>query len=162
MDTEESYFCTCESGFRLANDGHTCVIECGDLLTTSSGTFSTPGYPVSYPFENFQCEWFIQLPNTGATIEFTINDVAFGIKGSPPCEVDNIEFFDGTSSNAVSLNKICGRTIHYPSGLPIITTTSSVARVVFTGTDLNRNANRVGVRVDYTTVTSQSELPSHQ
>ena len=165
VDTEESYFCTCESGFRLSNDGHTCLTECGGFLTTATGSFQTPGYPDSYPFENFQCEWIIQLPNTGATIEFTIDDSAFGIKGRPPCSqpTDNhIEFFDGTSSNAVSLNKICGTTsLHYPSGLPIITTTSSVAKVVFTGSDATRGNLRVGVKVDYRTVTSQSELSSH-
>ena len=159
VDTEEAYFCTCDSGFILDSDGHTCLIECGGMLTTASGSFQTPGYPDSYPFENFQCEWFIELPNSAATIEFTIDDSAFGIKGQPPsCPTDHIEFFDGTANNAPSLNKICGLSRHYDFNIPTTTTSSSVARVVFTGTDLNRGDSRVGVKVDYTTLFAESEL----
>ena len=152
IDTIDSYNCSCDPGYFLLPDGHSCILDCGGRLTDISGSFQTPGWPDSYPFENFECEWIIDVPNSG-TIEFKINETAFGIKGRPPspCTTDHIEFFDGTSSNAVSLNKICGLTIHYPSGLPIITTTSSVARVVFTGSsNLQRNPNRVGVKVDYT------------
>ena len=156
-DTTQSFVCTCETGYTLDVDGRSCIADvvetlCGGVLNAATGSFQTPDWPTSYPTENFECEWIIQLPNTGATIEFTINDVAFGIKGRSPCPSDHIEFFDGTSSNAFSLNKICGIVDFYPSGLPIITTTSSVARVVFTGSDLSRGSKRVGVKVDYKTL----------
>ena len=161
-NTPGTFTCSCDSGFTLDVDGRSCIADsvqpvCGGVLTTATGSFQTPGYPVSYPFENFQCEWIIQLPNTGATIEFTIDETAFGIKGKPPCsdpEHNHIEFFDGISDNAVSLNKICGINVvgHWPSGLPTITTTSSEAKVVFTGNDIHRNPSRVGVKVNYKTV----------
>ena len=151
-NTVGSYTCECNSGYILQSDGHSCA--CGGQFTTASGSFQTPGWPVSYPFENLECEWIIDVPNSGATIEFTIDESAFGIKGRPPCSdsTDHIEFFDGNTSNAVSLNKICGLVRFYPSGLPIITTTSSVARVVFTGSNQQRNPNRKGVRVTYRSI----------
>ena len=149
INTNGSYTCDCDSGHFLQPDGHTC--QCGGIYTVESGNFQTPGWPTSYPRENFQCEWFIELPNSAATIEFTIDDSAFGIKGQPPCSTDNIEFFDGNSNTADSLNKICGRLNSYDV-LPITTTTSSIARVVFTGSDSNRPSNRVGVKVDYITI----------
>ena len=150
INTNGSYTCDCDSGHLLQPDGHTC--QCGGPLTAASGSFQTPDWPTSYPFENFQCEWFIELPNSAATIEFTIDDSAFGIKGRPPsCPTDHIEFFDGNSSNADSLNMICGLPSSYNT-LPITTTTSSVARVVFTGSDNSRPSSRVGVKVDYVTV----------
>ena len=160
MDTEESFFCTCNSGFTLASDGHTCNIDCGGRLTTASGSFSSPGYPNGYPEDGVECEWIIEIPNTSGTIRFTIDDSAFGINGHPsrgtPCPTDHIEFFDGTASNAASLDKICGLTSFYPQGLQPIVTSTSRAKVVFTGSDLARPSSRVGVRVTYTTVSSQS------
>ena len=82
------------------------------------------------------------------SIEFTIDNSAFGINGRNPCTNDYIQFFDGTGSNAASLAKLCGFSI----SVNPITTSSSSARVVFTGSvNPNRPASRVGVKVDYTT-----------
>ena len=152
-NTDGSYVCSCNDGYFLQDDGHSC--RCGGRLTAASGSFQTEGWPNSYPRRNFQCEWFIQLPNSRATIEFTIDESAFGINGRPPCTRDHIEFFDGTTTNAASLEKICGLPHFYESDtLPIITTTSSSARVVFTGSDRPRSSSRVGVKVDYLTIPS--------
>ena len=146
----EGYTCDCDPGYVLEPDGHTC--KCGGTLTALTGSFQTPGWPNSYPRHNLQCEWIITVPGTPSiSIEFTIDDSAFGINGRPPCTRDHIEFFDGTSTNAASLEKICGLADFYESNtLPIITTTSSSARVVFTGSDRPRSSSRVGVKVDYT------------
>ena len=87
------------------------------------------------------------------SIEFIIDDSAFGINGRPPCTDDHIEFFDGTGTNATSLDKICGLTGFEEVTLTPITTSSSSARVVFTGSEKpHRAASRVGVRVTYTAV----------
>ena len=126
---------------------------CGGRLTASSGSFQTDGWPRSYRQENFQCEWTVELPSSTGRIEFTIDDSRFGINGRSPCHTDHIEFFDGTSSNANSLQKVCGLVSFYSGRLPTITTTSSTAKVVFTGTEnANRPASRIGVRVTYRTV----------
>ena len=88
--------------------------------------FQTPGYLNDYPQENFQCVWII---DTGSlTIEFSIDEIAFGIDGQPPCT----EFFDRTSSYTAFLEKICGLTQFDTVILIPITTSSSRAKVVFT------------------------------
>jgi hypothetical protein len=74
--------------------------------------------------------WIIDVDGAEA-IEFNIDDSTFGINGRPPCTNDHIEFFDGTGSNAASLEKICG--VLSLVTLTPITTSSSSARVVFTG-----------------------------
>ena len=130
------------------------VTDCGGRLTTASGSFQTPGWPQNYPQENFQCEWITELPNTGATIEFTVDNSAFGINGRDPCTNDYIQFFDG---NANSLLKLCGHAGLYD--FEPITTTSSQARVVFTGSENpNRPSSRVGVKVDYRTIQSKNYI----
>ena len=158
VDTEESFYCTCNDGFRLASDGHSCVTECGGRFTTASGTFQTPGYPSAYPQENLECEWIIDIPDSGATIEFTVDDSPYGINGGPTCTSDHIEFFDGTGNSANSLRKLCGLAQSYSNfnNVRRITTTESEAKVVFTGSeDSNRPSNRVGVKVNYRTITSK-------
>ena len=140
-----SFTCSCNDGYVLADNGHSCTVSCGGTLTGSSGSFQTPGWPNGYPQENFQCEWIINLPNSDASIEFTIDDSAYGIKGRASCPTDYIQFFDGTGSSAVSLHKLC----KFDNPGPFATSTSQ-ARVVFVGTvRRNHPANRVGVKVDY-------------
>ena len=145
-----SYLCSCNNGYILQPDGRSC--QCGGHLTTATGSFQTEGWPNSYRRENFQCEWIIELPNEGATIEFTVDHSAFGTLGRPPCTRDNIEFFDGTGTNPDSLSKLCGLMGHYGGSMPTITTTSSTARVVFTGSRQSRPISRVGVKVDYISI----------
>ena len=126
-------------------------------MTAASGSFQTPGWPNNYPQENFQCEWIVELPNTAAIIEFTVDDTAFGINGQDPCTNDHIQFFDGTASNANSYLKLCGIRRNYD--FEPITTTSSQARVVFTGSvNPNRPASRVGVKVHYITIAPSGML----
>ena len=168
-NTAGSYTCSCNSGFTLAADGRSCTANptislpttppptvpslilkgvCGGKLTAASGSFQTPGWPTSYPQENFQCEWIIELPSSASKIEFTVDDSAFGINGRAPCTNDRIQFFDG---NGDSLKMVCGARRLYD--FAPITTTSSRARVVFTGSENpSRPASRVGVKVTYKTV----------
>ena len=147
-NTDGSFTCSCYDGYKLQSDKHSC--ECGDTFTTAGGSFQTPGWPFSYPQEDFQCVWIIDVAGA-ESIEFTIDDSAFGINGRPPCTNDHIQFFDGTDRNAVSLKKICGLTGLVT--LTPITTSSSSARVVFTGSvKPHRPTSRVGVRVTYTII----------
>lgn len=158
QNTAGSYTCSCSSGYTLDSNGRTCTQNaqnspdslCGGTLTGNSGTFETPGYPNSYPQRDFQCEWTIQAPSSSRRIYFRIDSSSYGINGRSPCNSDNLEFFDGTGSNANSMAKVCGLTSFYSQGLPTVLTTTSSAKVVFTGTqNSNRPASRVGVRVNY-------------
>ena len=64
------------------------------MLTAASGSFQSPGWPNGYPREDFQCEWIIELPNTGAIVELTVDDSAYGINGRDPCSDDYIDCED--------------------------------------------------------------------
>ena len=157
-NTDGSYTCSCNSGYTLAEDGRSCTPVaplCGGELTGSSGSFHSPGYPNGYPVENFECVWIIEA-SVGFRIELVVDDSQYGINGRDPCTTFNehIEFFDGTGSNANSLRKLCGRPHFYADfdSTRHITTSSSQAKVVFTGTDRPRSASRVGVKVDYTMI----------
>ena len=91
--------------------------------------------------------WTIDLPNPDATIQLTIDETAYGIKGKNPCPTDHVIFYDGMTE--AEMHKLCK--FDLPDE-PIITSTSQ-GRVVFTGTYFpNRDPRRVGVRVTYTTV----------
>ena len=147
-NTDGSFECTCEPGNIVDDDGRSC--KCGGVFTAASGSFSTPGWPHSYPQENFECVWKVDLPNPDATIQFTIDDSAYGIRGgNNKCPTDHVTFYDGIEDNAPMMHQLCKFRI--PDN-PIITSTSQ-GKVVFTGTEFpNRGSLRVGVRVTYTTV----------
>ena len=143
--TGNSYKCVCKEGYFLAADGRSC--KCGGALTGASGSFQTPGWPWSYPQENFKCEWIIRLPNCSRRIEYTIQS-PYGISGRAPCSNDYIEFFDGINDSSTSLHKLC----HFMNP-GSITTSFSRARVVFVGNyNPHRPRSRVGVKVAYKTV----------
>ena len=152
-NTEGSYTCSCNSGYTLKADEHSCY--CGSQLNASRGSFHSLGYPNGYPEENLECIWIIE-GSVGFRIEFVVDDSQYGINGRNPCTTINehIEFFDGTGNDATSLRKLCGRSHFYSDfdSMRHITTSSSQAKVVFTSTDRPRSASRVGVKVDYTMI----------
>ena len=146
-NTDGSFICTCAPGYMLNEDGHSC--GCGGHFTTASGSFSTPGWPVSYPIADFECVWTIDLPNPDATIHLTIDESAYGIKGNSPCLTDHVVFYDGMEDDAEQMHKLCRFDVPEE---PIITSTSQ-GKVIFTGSYYpRRGSKRVGVRITYTTV----------
>lgn len=159
INTAGSYTCSCNSGYTLDANRRTCspipaplpLSGCGGRLTGWSGSFQTPQWPHRYPADGIECEWTIELPSNAFRIEFTFDFSAFGINGRPPCTNDYIEFFDGTSSNSPTIQKICGLRDFYNS-FPLIRSSGSRARVKFVGSSFNRPASRVGVRVTYRSV----------
>ena len=123
----------------------TCSLSCGGILTGTSGSFQTPGWPENYPQLDFSCEWTMQNVSAGKVIKFEVDRSAYGINGRPPCSNDHIEFFDGIDSNAVSLGRFCKLVVPDP-----ITVTTGAARVVFEGrVNSRRPPSRKGVRVNY-------------
>ena len=143
-NTKGSYLCSCEEGYALNEDGRTCSITCGWRLTEVSGSFHTPDWPLSYPTEDFICEWVIDIENTtDSLIEITFNE-PYGINGRDPCPTDYVEVLDGVEDNSPSLGKYC----FWRTPAPILTS-SSRAKVVFQGSDLPHPASRVGVSIIY-------------
>ena len=144
-NTKGSYLCSCEEGYALNEDGRTCSITCGGRLTEVSGSFHTPDWPLSYPTEDFICEWVIDIENTtDSLIEITFNE-PYGINGRDPCPTDYVEVLDGVEDHSHSLGKHCF--VRTPT--PILTS-SSRAKVVFQGSDLARPVSRVGVSIAVT------------
>ena len=140
-----SYSCGCWDGYRLDSNGKTCSIDCGSELSSTSGSFQTPGWPDHYPQVDFICEWTISVPNASA-IRFEVDSSAYGINGRPPCPRDHIEFFDGLESDSQSLGRFCKLKVPEP-----ITVTTGAARIVFEGQrNPYRPVSRKGVKVDYT------------
>ena len=145
-NTEGSFECSCRDGYILASDGQSCQVDCGGLLIGSAGFFKTPGWPISYPSEEFECEWEIQIPDSEASIQFSIES-PYGILGSGDCPTDYIQFFDGTEDDAASLGKHCFLIVPDP-----FTTSGSTARIKFYSTGRPRPSSRNGVKVTYTSV----------
>ncbi|NXI35182.1 C1R protein, partial [Galbula dea] len=55
------YFCSCQAGYQLQSDHHSCKVECSsELFTEASGYLSSPEYPQPYP-EDLRCNYSIRL-----------------------------------------------------------------------------------------------------
>ena len=80
--------------------------------------------------KTLRCEWIVDLTNPEATIQFTIDESAYGINGRSPCPTDYVMFFDGMSEDSSMMNKLCKYDL---PDTPIITSTSQ-GKVMFSGT----------------------------
>ncbi|KAG5881771.1 hypothetical protein JTB14_021141 [Gonioctena quinquepunctata] len=68
--------------------------QCGGTLTSSEGSFSTPGYPNQYA-SGVECEWTIQIsPGNHVSLDFT----EFNILDSDGCNTDFLEIRSFNSS----------------------------------------------------------------
>ncbi|XP_017555843.2 cubilin [Pygocentrus nattereri] len=80
---------------------------CGGTLTTSVGSFTSPNYPLPY-HPNAECYWHIKV-NAGSTILLSFED--FHLESSTDCYYDYLAVYDGNSTNAHQLAKLCGNQI---------------------------------------------------
>ena len=143
-NTLGSYNCSCGENFVLSADSRTCLPSCTETYTALSGSFQTPGWPVSYPRLDFTCLWTVDLQEDNYVIRFSVDRTAYGILGRLPCTSEYLEFHDGLTTDAQSLGKFCFLTV--PED---IVTSSGQALVVFKAVDLNRPESRRGARVTY-------------
>ncbi|XP_041824165.1 cubilin [Melanotaenia boesemani] len=77
---------------------------CGGTLTTAVGTFSSPNYPLPY-HPNAECYWTIKTSH-GSQVQLSFSD--FHLESSSSCTFDYVAVFDGSSSNAPELARLCG------------------------------------------------------
>ena len=164
VNTEGSYLCSCREGYSLNEDNTTCSISCGGRLTEASGSFHTPDWPLRYPFENFRCEWEIEVENMTDSITEISFDEPFGINGRLPCPTDYVEVFafDEDEDEYTSIEKECN--MRKPDPILIL---GNRARVVFQGSAHSRPLSRVGVSIIYEMkqkgkITSIMYMFSHQ
>ena len=143
-NTLGSYQCSCKENFALSEDSRTCLPSCTANYTALSGSFQTPGWPVSYPRLDFTCRWTVDLPGNNYSVRFSVDGSAYGILGTPPCPMEYLQFHDGLTTDAASLGKFCF--LDVPSD---VLTSSGQALVVFKSTRSSRPASRKGARITY-------------
>uniref|UniRef100_A0A8C4TP22 CUB domain-containing protein n=1 Tax=Erpetoichthys calabaricus TaxID=27687 RepID=A0A8C4TP22_ERPCA len=80
---------------------------CGGTLTTSSGSFTSPNYPLPY-HPNSECYWILQA--SGGSQEELRFEV-FHLESSTNC---NYDFLEVSGSNSPLLAKLCGNQIPAP------------------------------------------------
>ncbi|XP_021476232.2 cubilin [Oncorhynchus mykiss] len=95
-------------GFRAHWDG--TQTGCGGTLTTSSGGFSSPNYPLPY-HTNAECYWLIKA-GAGSLITLSFGD--FDLESSTSCTYDYLAVYDGNSTNAPQLANLCGSQLPAP------------------------------------------------
>ncbi|XP_042300078.1 complement C1r-A subcomponent-like, partial [Sceloporus undulatus] len=98
------YFCSCQPGYRLQSDLHTCRVDCSnELFTEPSGYLSSPGYPQSYPAE-LQCNYSIRVEK-GMTITLKFLE-PFEIDDHPQvrCPYDQLKIQAGQKT----IGEFCG------------------------------------------------------
>ncbi|XP_054719322.1 cubilin-like [Uloborus diversus] len=108
-------------GFEIYYDN--TATGCGGLLTSPGGSIVSPNYPQAYP-SNAVCEWLIRV-NHGSVI--TIAFVDIDIETHPKCRFDYVQIFDGETTNAVSLVRMC----NHQSNPGAITSSGNTLLVVF-------------------------------
>ncbi|XP_064190205.1 cubilin [Anguilla rostrata] len=77
---------------------------CGGTLTTSTGSFSSPNYPLPY-HPSAECYWHIKV-SAGSRIHLQFGD--FHLEASSSCAYDYLAVYDGNSTSAPVLAKLCG------------------------------------------------------
>uniref|UniRef100_A0A671XF39 Cubilin n=1 Tax=Sparus aurata TaxID=8175 RepID=A0A671XF39_SPAAU len=114
---------------------------CGGTLSTASGSFSSPNYPLPY-HPNAECYWTIRT-SQGSQLLLSFSD--FHLESSTGCYYDYLAVYDGNSSSTPEIAKLCG------TGLPSTISSSSNQLYVKLRTDSVVNAG--GFFASYTSST---------
>uniref|UniRef100_A0AAQ4PGY7 Cubilin n=1 Tax=Gasterosteus aculeatus aculeatus TaxID=481459 RepID=A0AAQ4PGY7_GASAC len=103
-------------GFEAAYDS--ALEGCGDVLTSPSGTITSPGHPGSYP-HGANCTWYISVaPGNLVRLSFD----SFHLEYHMNCNFDYLEVYDnGTVQTGSKVGRYCGRSVP-----PSITSTGSL------------------------------------
>uniref|UniRef100_A0A673AMU3 Cubilin n=1 Tax=Sphaeramia orbicularis TaxID=375764 RepID=A0A673AMU3_9TELE len=83
---------------------------CGGIMTTASGEFSSPNYPLSY-HPNAECYWTIRT-SQGSQLLLSFSD--FHLEASSSCAYDYLAVYDGNSSSSTELVRLCGNQVPSP------------------------------------------------
>uniref|UniRef100_A0A3Q3W0B5 Cubilin n=1 Tax=Mola mola TaxID=94237 RepID=A0A3Q3W0B5_MOLML len=86
----------------LATEGFSA--RCGGTLTTASGGFSSPNYPLPY-HPNAECYWNIRT-SQGSQLLLSFSN--FHLESSSSCSYDYLAVYDGNSTGSPELARLCG------------------------------------------------------
>ncbi|XP_051007258.1 cubilin [Acomys russatus] len=95
-------------GFSVYWDGS--ATGCGGNLTTPSGVFTSPNYPMPY-YHSSECYWRLQA-SQGSPFQLEFQD--FHLEHHPSCALDYLAVYDGPSTSSHLVNKLCGDTVPAP------------------------------------------------
>nr|XP_044997647.1 deleted in malignant brain tumors 1 protein-like [Jaculus jaculus] len=95
--------------------------SCGGVISSLSGSFSSPWYPTNYP-TNMECIWVIRV---GEKFHIELTIPSLKLEDIYGCPYDFVEVFDGQPAASLSMGRVC-------SGAELTFTSSShVMTVVF-------------------------------
>ena len=86
------------------------VYQCpkDDVLSGASGSFTSPGFPLSYP-NDVTCSWIIEVPeNHFVQLTFETFEVNTCTIAPSLCLCDHVEVRDGKTASSPELEKLCG------------------------------------------------------
>ncbi|XP_078391727.1 cubilin [Cetorhinus maximus] len=83
---------------------------CGATLTTSTGSFTSPNYPMPYS-HNAECYWLVQI-SAGSVIGLQFEQ--FHLDSSTGCSYDYLAVYNGNNTNSQLLDKLCGNQMPAP------------------------------------------------
>ncbi|XP_007420464.1 complement C1r subcomponent [Python bivittatus] len=133
------YFCSCQPGYQLQSDGHSCKVNCSnELFTEASGYLSSPGYPEPYP-ANLRCNYSIRVEKGMTIILKFLQPFEIDDHQQVHCPYDQLKIQAGRKQ----IGEFCGRV---PPGT--IETSSSSVDVIFL-TDESGYSH--GWKISYTT-----------
>uniref|UniRef100_U3KLX7 Cubilin n=1 Tax=Oryctolagus cuniculus TaxID=9986 RepID=U3KLX7_RABIT len=81
------------------------VQGCGGELSGATGSFSSPGYPGTYP-ANKECIWYLTT-DPGSSIQLTIHD--FDVEYHSTCDFDTLEIYGGPDFHSPRITQLCAR-----------------------------------------------------
>ncbi|ENN72173.1 hypothetical protein YQE_11228, partial [Dendroctonus ponderosae] len=133
VNTLGSYICTCHNGYTLHENGRDCIEGgCKYEISSPSGTLTSPNYPDYYPGKK-DCVWhFSTTPGHRVRIVFRY----FELEPHQECAYDHVDFYDGSSPEALSLGRFCGSKLPHlivSSGNQLYMTFRSDASIQRTG-----------------------------
>uniref|UniRef100_A0A452U8T7 Cubilin n=1 Tax=Ursus maritimus TaxID=29073 RepID=A0A452U8T7_URSMA len=98
----QSDFLDSGPGFSVTWDGS--LTGCGGNLTTPTGVFTSPNYPMPY-YHSSECYWWLKSSH-GSPFELEFED--FHLEHHPNCTSDYLAVYDGPSTSAHLLSQLCG------------------------------------------------------
>ena len=83
------------------------AFNCGGIETKSSGSITSPGFPLPYP-NDVLCTWMIVAPRGHkVSIEFT----NFKLEQDTDCSKDYLLIRDGSSTTSTAIGRYCGTSL---------------------------------------------------
>ena len=137
VNTKGSYKCLCPNGFKLDDSNGICSPNCGGFYSSSSGSISSPWYPVFYP-RQLDCWWFVAVPDSYAVDLFLSLDIDW----TPDCSGDVVEVLNGRAWDAPTMGTLCG------TRQASMTSSTSNVVVHFKSDNVRRGLHR-GIRFTY-------------